>query len=97
MVKAATDETDAEGYPVMYVRGEFNNWGYSNATRMSREGSTYTITLPSLNGRFKVGGSAWVCNLGGDAAGINISSPTALVCIQNGQNDTASNLSVVRI
>ena len=74
------DEIDAEGYPIMYVRGEFNNWGYSDATRMERDGAKYSITMPALNGKFKVGGTAWDCNLGGDANGITISSPVALTC-----------------
>ncbi|MDE7136041.1 MAG: CotH kinase family protein, partial [Muribaculaceae bacterium] len=81
----------------MYVRGEFNNWGYSDATRMERDGAKYSITMPALNGKFKVGGTAWDCNLGGDANGITISSPVALTCLQNGFNLIASNLSDVTI
>lgn len=96
MIKAA-DQTDAEGYPIMYVRGEFNNWGYSDATRMERDGTKYSITMAALNGKFKIGGSEWNCNLGGDSNNITVSSPVALTCLQDGFNLIASNLSDVTI
>lgn len=93
----AADETDADGFPVMYVRGEFNNWGYSPSTRLTRQGNHYSITMASLDGEFKVAGSEWNCNLGGQPSGTTISAPTAIIGEPGGPNIKANNLTDVTI
>lgn len=79
---------DAEGYPVMYLRGDFNdtNWRALPEYRFSREGDTYTLSLPSLEGRFKVSNADWTCNFGGNQPEIEISSSIGIDGVADGYN-----------
>lgn len=80
----AADAVDSEGYPLMYVRGAFGGWGVDNAYLFSRNGNSYSITLPSLDGEFKISGSDWKCNFGSETGSILDISGTAVV---NGTHD----------
>lgn len=95
----ARDALDAEGYPVMFVRGnDIDNWACNNDCQFTRDGDKYTLKLASLTGEFKISGTAWQYNLGSKtkADGI-ISASTVVTGYQNGENMTASNLKDVEI
>lgn len=65
MASAATDALDSEGYPLMYVRGENSgSWAVKDEFKFTRTGDTYSISLPSLDGEFKVSGTEWQYNYG---------------------------------
>lgn len=90
----AAQEVDSEGYPVMYVRGTFNNWDYGDDTRLTRSGDTYSITMSALDGDFKVSNSNWSINYGADAT---ITESTTFNIEPNGANIKASGLTNVSI
>lgn len=90
----AAKEVDSEGYPVMYVRGTFNNWDYGDDTRLTRSGDTYSITMSALDGDFKVSNSDWSINYGADAT---ITESTTFNVEPNGANIKASGLTNVSI
>ena len=49
----------------MYVRGDMTNgWSCQDNYRFTRTGDTYTITLPTLDGEFKISSSEWNFNYG---------------------------------
>lgn len=95
----AYDVLDAEGYPVMYVRGTMtDNWSVREDYRMTRSGSTYSITLSHLDGEFKVSGTEWQLNYG--AAGsdkLSISDSKSFNIAPGGTNLVADNLNNVTI
>lgn len=66
---AYADETDAEGRLVMYVRGAEigSDWECVESHRLTRNGDSYSITLPQLNGKFKLSSSEWHYNYGADS------------------------------
>lgn len=75
-------ETDEEGYPVLYIRGEnFNNWTYvGDDTRLDRQGDTYSIKLPSLSGEFKISNDDWSVNYGQmDGQNFNVGANPVMV------------------
>lgn len=90
----AAQEVDSEGYPVMYVRGTFNNWDYGDDTRLTRSGDTYSITMSALDGDFKVSNSDWSINYGADAT---ITGSTTFNIEPDGANIKASGLTNVSI
>lgn len=91
----AADTLDDEGYPYMYVRGtECTGWAAQEAYKFTRTGSTYTITLASLNGDFKISGDTWQYNVGADQT---ITESTIITCVQDGENIKASSLTNVTI
>lgn len=90
----AAQEVDSEGYPVMYVRGTFNNWDYGDDTRLTRSGDTYSITMSALDGDFKVSNSDWSINYGADAT---ITESTTFNIEPDGANIKTSGLTNVSI
>ena len=96
---ALADETDSEGRLVMYVRGEMTSgWSCQDNYRMTRNGDTYSITLPSLNGKFKVSSSEWTYNYGSSTGSELTISDAALIKGQsNGSNLIAQSLTDVTI
>lgn len=90
----AAQEVDSEGYPVMYVRGTFNNWDYGDDSRLTRSGDTYSITMSALDGDFKVSNSDWSINYGADAT---ITESTTFNIEPDGANIKASGLTNVSI
>lgn len=87
-------EVDSEGYPVMYVRGTFNNWKVNEDTRLTRSGDTYSITMSSLDGAFKVSNSDWSINYGAETT---ITESATFNVEPDGANIKASELTNVSI
>lgn len=96
---AANDLMDDSNHPVMYVRGSNigNNWDCYDSHRFTRDGDTYTITLPSIDGEFKIGSSKWTYNYGGQTSGVVISASEIIYGTANGPNLAANNLTDVTI
>lgn len=96
---AQADETDSEGRLVMYVRGDMTDgWSCQDNYRFSRNGNTYTLTLPSLNGEFKISSSNWSYNYGCPVGqDIDFSDAGLLEGTANGPNITADGLTDVTI
>lgn len=95
----AQNETDGDGRLVMYVRGEMtNDWSCQPEYRMTRNGDVYSISLPSLNGEFKVSSTEWNFNYG---ASVNESSEitdaATLTGLLDGRNFKAIGLTDVTI
>lgn len=98
MTHAATDELDAEGYPIMYVRGDMTGgWAVKEEFKLTREGDTYSITLPSLDGAFKVSGTEWQYNYGTDRKLEAINDAVTFEAIPDGGNIQADGLTDVTI
>ncbi len=97
MAKAA-DTLDSEGYPIMYVRGTMTNgWSAQDAYKLTRNGNTYSITLESLDGEFKVSGDDWQCNYGGVGEKMTVSVASTFEVTHDGSNIIADNLKNVTI
>lgn len=94
---AAPDALDAEGYPIFYIAGAQTGWNRTASHQMSRQGNCYSITLPELNGEFKITGSEWQYNLGAESSGVSPESGRTITGVQNGQNFIANNLSNITI
>ena len=90
---AADDQMEDSNHPVMYVRGSFNggDWGYYDSYRFTREGDTYTITLPTIDGEFKISSSEWTYNYGGSTENVTIGASAVIEGVANGPNLTANN------
>lgn len=97
-VNAGNDKLDAEGYPIFYLRGEMssNQWGVDENYRFTRNDKTYTITLSTLDGQFKISGTEWQYNLGGIEK-FEFNDAATFKGIQNGLNYRAVNLKDVTI
>lgn len=93
-IAIAADKTYSDGYPKMYLRGAFNNWAAQDAYLFERQGSHYSLTVVSLDGKFKVGGSEWQCNLG---VGTTVDKSMYVYATQDGANIVAEKLSNVNI
>ena len=46
-------------YPTLYIRGNNTNWEARDSHKFTREGDVYTLTLPSLDGEFKIADANW--------------------------------------
>lgn len=98
----AGDTLDAEGYPIIYIRGEMtDNWTSKSEYQFSRSDNTYSITLPSLSGEFKIAGDHWEYDFGGSVKQkedkLTISSSRIITGLAGGENIIASNLHNVSI
>lgn len=87
-ISSSAQTVDSEGYPVMYLRGDFNNTGWAalEQYRFQRDGDTYTLALPSLSGRFKVSNDDWTYNFGAQPNTPPLDSSCVLRGIANGAN-----------
>lgn len=61
---AADANVDADGMPVVYLRGEKlgaggESWAVNDAMRFSRSGNSYSLHLECLDGAFKIATSDW--------------------------------------
>lgn len=96
VITTSAVNTDAEGYPVMYLRGEMTQsaWAADNSYRFTRTGENYTIYVDRLNGEFKISDSDWQLNYGSDpAAGKQtVSGDCTLKGYQGGPNFIARDL-----
>lgn len=97
-MSAFADETDSEGRIVMYVRGGEigSQWECLESHRMTRNGDTYTITLPQLNGEFKVSSTKWHYEYGASNQ-IEINDASCVKGQSGGPNFKANNLKDVTI
>ena len=95
---AFADETDAEGRIVMYVRGGEigSQWECLESHRMTRNGDSYSITLPHLNGEFKVSSTEWHYEYGASNQ-IEINDASCVKGQSGGPNFKANNLKDVTI
>lgn len=87
--------TDAEGYPVMYLRGQqiSSPWSADDSYRFTRSGEVYTIHVDRLDGEFKISDSDWQLNYGSPASGkLTISGDCTVTGYQNGPNFIARDL-----
>lgn len=97
-VVSAADAVDADGYPVMYVRGSAtDNWSAKPEYRMTRSGDTYMIHLDALDGEFKLSGTEWKYNFGAQGAKLDVTGNMHITGVQDGANFVATNLTDVTI
>lgn len=93
--------TDAEGYPVMYLRGAVNNWSAQDQYKFTRSGETYTLNLSSLDGEFKIADDNWQFEYGSpnskNDAVYTIDDAVCFQGISGNGNIKANNLSDVKI
>ncbi|MDE6310743.1 MAG: CotH kinase family protein [Muribaculaceae bacterium] len=71
--------TDSEGYPIVYIRGAMtgDGWAVNENYRFTRNGNEYTLTLPELNGSFKLADDNWQqFDFGGPSISSSTSSAT---------------------
>ena len=86
--------TDSEGYPVVYLRGGFNNtgWQADSKYKFTRSGNVYTLTINNSNAigncQFKIGDDDWsMVDLGG---GMQINA-SQYATLQRGGSDLQTN------
>lgn len=97
-VAGAAGKADAGGYPLMYLRGTFNNWAQGGDTQpFARSGKTYTITVGELDGEWKVSNSDWSLNYGGESPGTTLVGDATVRGVQDGANYVARKLKNVTI
>ncbi|MDE7426576.1 MAG: CotH kinase family protein [Muribaculaceae bacterium] len=89
----------AVDYPDLYLRGDASgSWSVNEQFHFTREGDVYSLSIPSLNGEFKISNANWTINYGASSAAVaTISDAIAIDGVQNGQNYIAQNLSDVTI
>lgn len=94
----AAGKADAGGYPLMYLRGTFNNWAQGGDTQsFTRSGKTYTVTVDELDGEWKVSNSDWSLNYGGESQGVIFIGDGTVKGVQDGDNYVARKLKNVTI
>lgn len=88
---------DAEGMPIVYLRGDFNSngWGVQDQYRFSRSGNVYSFTIDSSNAigecQFKIADDEWnLVNIGAD---VNVDASRYVDGIHAGANMKTSGLS----
>lgn len=98
-VTYADDRLDADGYPVMYLRGSFggHNWECDDNYKFTRSDNLYSLTVDELDGEFKISGTDWKKNYGADRSGVVISGATVENGVADGANFTAARLENVTI
>lgn len=94
----AADNMDDQFHPVMYLRGEMTSWGVQNEYKFTRDGDNYSITVPSLDGTFKVSGTEWNYNFGAPSSDkCDINNSIIVTGTPNGPNFQAHNLRNISI
>ncbi len=59
------DPINPTTYPELYVRGNMNGWNCENAYKFSvNSEGVYSLTIPSLNGEFKISDADWKVQYG---------------------------------
>ncbi|MDE7437289.1 MAG: CotH kinase family protein [Muribaculaceae bacterium] len=90
----------AQSFPNFYIRGDFSNdgWGVHEEYKFQRDGSEYSIKVPSLNGQFKISNEDWTINFGSSTGAKETISRGGMVeGKSNGPNFIANNLHNVEI
>ncbi|MDE6273080.1 MAG: CotH kinase family protein [Muribaculaceae bacterium] len=91
--------TDADGYPIFYLRGDFAG-GSWNATNLefSRDGNDYSFHINELDGQFKISNDDWTLNYGSQHnEDPSINASTIRTGIFDGPNFKGENLKDVTI
>lgn len=63
-VEPEVPEAPALDLPQFYLRGQFNNWSYSDEVRFVNNGTHYSLHVDNLDGEFKISTSDWAINYG---------------------------------
>lgn len=93
---ASAGTTDAEGYPVFYLKGSFNNtnWNANNNYKFTRSGNTYSLTLKGNTAigecEFKISDDDWAVNYGAD---VEINASKFVDGVMDGRNMKTNGLS----
>ena len=98
--ESRAEETDADGFPVFYLRGEMTSekWSVDPSYKFSRNGNVYTLDVASLDGSFKISNNDWTLNFGAVSASMSeVVAPTRVDGIFAGPNYHASNLKDLKI
>ena len=82
---------DSEGYPIVYLRGEFGaqNWTPDDNYKFTRQGNTYTLEIGAGNpveGRFKIGDADWGFDFGGQNNSVSVNTTSSLTLKRSGSN-----------
>ena len=60
---ASADTKDADGFPIVYLRGTCNDWSTPDNYRFTRDGALYSLTITADNqipeGEFKIADDDW--------------------------------------
>lgn len=96
-LSSSAGTVDSQGMPVFYLRGDFNNSGWSvlDAYRFSRNGNDYSLRIDKKNAigdcRFKIADDNWdIYNLGAD---VTVNGSKFIEGILDGPNMKTSGLS----
>lgn len=97
--EANAGSVDNEGYPLFYIRGDFDGCSWTtNNFPFTRTGDSYTIHLSNLDGRFKITNDDWTINYGApDEEQCDISASIITRGVQNGPNYRGHNLKDIDI
>lgn len=89
----------ANDYPDLWLRGEMTNgWACQSDYKFSRNENIYTLSLPSLNGQFKISDGDWNVEYGSNTGSeMTITGSIVFTGIKEGRNLIASNLEDVTI
>ncbi len=88
----------ASSYPDIYLRGACNGWGVDDNYKFSREGNLYTLSVPYLDGEFKIADSSWgEVDFGAQNRGDALSHDASLTLKKKGENILSYSLSNVNI
>lgn len=97
-INAFAASTDSEGMPIIYLRGDFRNTGWSATPdyRFIRNGNDYSLTINKKNAlekcQFKISDDDWIFNLGGAEKDICIDSSVYIDGQLNGSNLSTNGL-----
>lgn len=67
-------------YPELYYRGVLNDWGFDDASKMTRNEDVYTITLEKLSGAFKLADATWSADNSWTSNNMTMELDTEYVC-----------------
>lgn len=91
---------DAEGYPVVYLRGEISSpsWGAEEDLRFLREGDSYSLYVDRLDGQFKIADAEWrLFDYGAIEGEAPVVASSTLLLAERGANFRAEDLSGVTL
>lgn len=96
---SAADARDSEGRLEMYLRGSMTDgWSCRPQYKFTRSGDTYTLTLPLLDGEFKVSSTDWTYNYGlASDVSADLTGASLISGVANGRNINARGLKDVTV
>lgn len=79
--------SSAQNYPDFFIRGEMTDgWAAKESFKFHRDNQVYSITVPNLQGQFKISNSDWTINYGGDGNTVTISDDILINGVNDGVN-----------